>query len=178
MRGESSDKTPPLLRFVLELGLSESMGGDGRTSSHSSSWVSRSSLLPSLGVGGGGVQRVWRQQVDYSAFSFINYRLPTGLVKRPERGMLPLPSSNLPITRRQILGAAITPPALSHTHIRPLLLWNDTFVGMNIFSLFLNKARITLFPIPQVQMAVMLGIVDKIIRTANSSLKGQNNPIL
>lgn len=54
MRGESSDKTPPLLRFVLELGLSESMGGDGRTSSHSSSWVSRSSLLPSLGVGGGG----------------------------------------------------------------------------------------------------------------------------
>lgn len=112
--------------------------------------------------------------------SFFIHKLSTAdwLVKRPERRTLPLPSSNLPITRRQILGAAITPPALSHTHIRLLLLWNDTFVGINIFSLFLHKARITLFPIPQVQMAVMLGIVDKIIRTANSSLQGQNNPIL
>lgn len=120
VRGESSDKTPPLLRFVLELGLSESMGGDGRTSSHSSSWVSRSSLSPSLGVGGvhSCVTSVGR------LLSFFIHKLSTAdwLVKRPERGKLPLPSSNLPITRRQILGAGITPPALSHTYIHPLLL--------------------------------------------------------
>lgn len=35
-----SDKTPLLVSVLLRL--SESMGGDGRTSSHSSSWVSRS----------------------------------------------------------------------------------------------------------------------------------------
>lgn len=122
VRGESSDKTPPVLRFVLELGLSESMGGDGRTSSHSSSWVSRSSLLPSLGVGGGGVHSCVTSVGRL--LSFFIHKLSTAdwLVKRPERGTLPLPSSNLPITRRQILGAGITPPALSHTHIRPLLL--------------------------------------------------------
>lgn len=47
-------------RFLLELRLSERMGGDGRTSSPSSSWVSRRSD----GLLWGGT-RVWRHNTDW-----------------------------------------------------------------------------------------------------------------